>query len=118
MFYDPQYPVGKINVAPTPTGSGTLTFDSMIPLTSFPTLSTSATLAPGVQNAIQNNLALSLISYFKDATNPPPRLMADAAEGKDFLRYDSMTSRAMLKRRMISTGRQPAPAAPAPASGD
>jgi hypothetical protein len=109
LFYDPQYPLGVLNIAPTPTTTGTIQFNAAYVLSSFAALSTSANLALGAQNAIQNNLALDLLPYYRSSAQPNPRIMADAAEGKDFLRYGSIVSRAMMGRRLITTGRQPAP---------
>lgn len=114
LFYDPTYPRGILNLSPTPNASGTVTFNAASVLSSFPTLGTTAILAIGVQNAVQNNLALDLLPYYRSLAQPNPRLMADGAEGKDFLRYGSITSRAMMGRRLITTGRQPAP----PAQGE
>lgn len=114
LFYDPTYPKGTLNVSPTPNAVGTLTFNAASVLSSFPTLGTTANLALGVQNAIQNNLALDLLPYYRSTAQPNPRTMADAAEGKDFLRYLSLVSRGMMGRRMITTARQPAP----PAAGE
>jgi len=115
LYYDPQYPLGVLNLAPTPNAAGTVSFNAMQVLNSFADLaSTSYLLAQGVQNALQSNLALSLMPSYAGTRQPSPRLMADAAEGKDFLRYGNIVSRAMLNRRMITTGRQPAP----PAKGE
>ena len=116
VWYDPQYPLGVLNVSPTPNATGTLqvnAFSSVV--TNFPLLSTSVALSIGSQNALQNNLALALIAYYKDINiGPAPRLQADGAEGKYFLRYNSLTSRAMLNRRMITAGQSPPP----PAKGE
>lgn len=115
LFYDPQYPMGVMNVAPTPIAGGTITFNAMQILSSFADLaSTSYVLAQGVQKALEANLALSLMPSYTGTKQPNPRLMADGAEGKDFLRWGNIVSRAMLNRRMITTGRQPPP----PAKGE
>lgn len=113
MFYDPQYPAGVINLAPTPNNSGTVTFNALQVLSAFADLSsTSYTLANGVQDALQTNLGLSLMPSYAGTRPMSPRLATDAADAKNFLRYGNgnLVSRTMLNRRMISTGRQPAPA--------
>ena len=110
IFYDPQYPLGVINLAPKPNASGTVTFNALQNLGSFADLgSTSYTLAPGVQSALQSNLALLLFPSYRGTAQPNIRLTADGAEGKDFIRYTSISSRSMMNRRMITTARQPAP---------
>lgn len=116
VWYDSQYPLGILNVSPKPNAAGTLmvnAYSSVV--TNFATLSTSVALSIGSQNALQNNLALALIAYYKDINiGPAPRLQADGAEGKYFLRYNSLTSRAQLNRRMITAGQSPPP----PAKGE
>lgn len=116
LFYDPSYPMGVINLAPTPNAVGTVTFSALQVLSSFADLnSTAYTPAQGVQKALENNLALSLMPGYRASQQPSARLVTDAAESKYFLRWGpNIVSRAMLNRRMISTGQQPPP----PAKGE
>lgn len=64
LFYDPQWPLGVINVYPTPSVSYTLYWDSLLPLTTFAALTTTFTLPPGYKRAITLNLAIELHPYF------------------------------------------------------
>lgn len=60
LFYDPQYPLGIINVWPTPTQAMTLFWDSYLALPDMPTTSTDLLLPPGYELALQSNLATLL----------------------------------------------------------
>jgi hypothetical protein len=65
IFYDPQFPLGKINVFPVPTLAYTLFWDSYLQLTQFSSLSAQLTFPPGYQEAIRNNLSVRLKPYYK-----------------------------------------------------
>lgn len=71
MFYDPQYPLGIINLFPTPNESNTLYFDSYLQLSDFANLTTAMSLPRGYESAIYHNLALHLKPFFKDAQIDP-----------------------------------------------
>lgn len=80
LFYDPQFPLGIINLYPVPTIGWTLYFDSRIQFTDPSTLTTQITLPPGYEAAITDNLAIELWPYFKqDGSAPPPYLLALAS---------------------------------------
>lgn len=64
IFYDPQYPLGILNVFPLPTITYTLYFDAYLQLSEFPTLETQLSLPPGYQDALQHNLAIRLKPFF------------------------------------------------------
>lgn len=83
LFYDPQYPLGIINVYPIPNISWTLYFDSYLQLTDFALLSSAMSLPPGYGKAIVDNLALELIPYFKpDGFNAPQLWVTQAQRSK------------------------------------
>lgn len=83
LFYDPQYPLGIINLYPIPTISWTLFWDSYLQLTDFPNLTTTLSLPPGYQAAIQDNLTVELWRFFKgDAVPIPQTTLAIAARSK------------------------------------
>lgn len=65
LFYDPQYPLGIINIFPTPLLSYTVFFDSTLPQQSFSTLQTVLNAPPGYKDAIQKNLTVRLKPFFK-----------------------------------------------------
>ena len=91
LFYDPQFPLGIINVFPVPTIGWTLFFDSWLQLAEFPDLVTVLTLPPGYRRAIRTNLAIELWPYFKDEKTQPNAALVKAA----------MTSLGNIKRTNI-----------------
>lgn len=83
LFYDPQFPLGIINLYPIPNISWTLYFDSYLQLTAFTNLATVLTLPPGYQAAMQDNLAVELWRFFKPDTVPiPATTLAVASRSK------------------------------------
>lgn len=60
FFYDPQYPLGVLNVFPTPNTTFTAFWDSYLQLTDFATLSSSFSMPPGYKKAMQDNLAIEI----------------------------------------------------------
>jgi hypothetical protein len=81
MFYDPQFPLGKINVYPTPNTNINLFWDSDLPFTQFANLATNVTFPPGYDLAITLNLALQIKSIFTQAPIDP-LLVKRAGEAK------------------------------------
>ena len=65
IFYDPQFPLGVINVYPTPYQSFPIYFDSYLQLGDFASLSATVSLPPGYKKALQDNLAIELCSSYK-----------------------------------------------------
>ena len=110
VFYDNQYGLGVINLAPLPssTTQGNIQIQGWYIFLNFANLYTVYNLAYGVEKALQDNLAVNLKSYFSEA-QLNPAVVVSAAEAKDFIRYQSINSRALIKRTMLSTGRQHAP---------
>lgn len=78
LFYDPQYPLGIINIHGTPSAANTVYFDSRLPLAELINLNVNFSLPPGYTDAIQNNLSVRIWKYFKQGP-PDPYLMAEAA---------------------------------------
>ncbi len=66
LFYDPQYPLGIINLYPVPNVGWTLFFDSFLQIASFGSLGTMLSLPPGYERAIVDNLTLDLVPYFRE----------------------------------------------------
>ena len=79
VFYDPQYPLGIINVFPIPAQNFTLFFDATIQLADLSSLTATLSLPPGYSRAIKRNLAVDLWSYFKEGV-PQPSLLRAAKE--------------------------------------
>jgi hypothetical protein len=71
LFYDPQIPLGYINIFPVPLISYNLTFDSYTQLYDMPYLQAPIIFPSGYQDAIQHNLAIRLKPFFKDAQIDP-----------------------------------------------
>lgn len=67
LFYDPQMPLGIINIWPTPTIAYTLFFDSFQQFADMSNLTTPFNLPPGYELAIQANLAILLAPFCKNA---------------------------------------------------
>lgn len=67
LFYDPQFPLGILNVFPTPNINYNLFFDTYLQLVEFTSLNQVVQLPPGYKKAIQDNLAIELKPYFADA---------------------------------------------------
>ncbi len=85
LFYDPQFPLGVINLFPIPNGGLPLTcfFDSYQPISQFTNLASPVTFPPGYSLAIKKNFALYAGPYFKqDGWTPSPELKMQALEAK------------------------------------
>lgn len=85
MFYDPQYPLGVINIFPTPLINYTCFFDSTQDQLDFTTLTQSLSLPPAYERAYVLNLAVELMSAgFPCLLDDKAlaRLLANAAEAK------------------------------------
>lgn len=96
LFYDPQFPLGIINIFPSPnTGGMTIFFDSYLTLTSFPDLSTDITFPPGYRLAVVKNFAVAAKPYF---TSGPldPDLMRQALESKANIKRSNMRENVAL----------------------
>ena len=80
LFYDPQYPLGLINIWPTPNMSYQCFFYSYLPLADFLTIDANFSLPPGYLLALKTNLAVAAFPYFKDGNiSPIVALRADKA---------------------------------------
>lgn len=79
LFYDPQFPLGILNFFPMPNQSITAYWDSYLQLTEFPALTTPMSLPPGYKKAIQDNLTIDLVPFFKPDGYQVPAWMARAA---------------------------------------
>ena len=64
MFYDPQFPLGVINIFPTPLLGYTVFFDSLLHQTTFASLTTNLAMPPGYERAMVYNLAGEISNMF------------------------------------------------------
>lgn len=104
LFYDPQFPLGIINLWPIPTINWTLFWDSYGPLIDFGTLATPISLPPGYNRALKLNTAVELWGAYKPDTLPiPPGLWRRATEALAAVRrtnvkpYRALFDRAILR---------------------
>lgn len=65
LFYNPQFPLGILNVFPQPLIAYTLYFDARLQLANFTSLNASFSLPPGYKAAIKNNLVIRLWPAYK-----------------------------------------------------
>jgi hypothetical protein len=83
LFYNPQYPLGILNVFPAPTIGYTMYWDSYLQLADFANAATAFSAPSGYLKAMKDVLALELWPYFKqDSTNPPQWLLQAAKKSK------------------------------------
>ena len=108
LWYNPAYPLGMLNLLPTPSANGTLSFAAWQRIASFPALTTAATLATGALDGIRYNLAVAIAPYFTSAP-VDQGIVVKAAMSKDFLRIQSLSSRAMMNRFVFSANPAKAP---------
>ena len=82
MYFDPQFPLGIINIWPQPAFSYQCFFTSYLQLSDLSTLTSSFSMPPGYKRAIVTNLAISLKPYFTSAQlDPDIRLEARETKG-------------------------------------
>ncbi|TFG61845.1 MAG: hypothetical protein E4H28_08340 [Gemmatimonadales bacterium] len=62
LFYDPQYPLGIINIFPTPLLAYSLRFEAIVQQTTFSSMTHSLSAPPGYERAYVLNGALELIT--------------------------------------------------------
>ena len=97
LFYNPEYPLGQINLSPATSVGGLLTFNPWVPLSAFASLSAIYNMAFGAAEALQWNLCIKLQPYYSQA-QISPLIIAKALEAKKALMISNSTSRAMMRR--------------------
>lgn len=104
LFYDPQIPLGIINIWPVPSQPYTLFWDSYLPLVSFPSLQSVVSVPPGYSRAIKLNLTLELWPYFKpDNSTPGAVLVKQAMESKAAIKRTNVRPyRAIFDRSILA----------------
>lgn len=105
VWYKPSYPLGVIHVLPAPSSSLNLTVSAWSRIVGFPTLDSGYELSVGVLDALRDNLAAAAKTYFRDA-QIDPMILQSATVSRTFLRYQSLTSRAMMNRFVVATNPQ------------
>lgn len=104
MFYDPQFPLGVINLWPIPTLPYTLFWDSFLPLVDFISLGSTVTLPPGYARALKLNEAVELWGAYKPdnvVLSPSLKFRADealaAVKRTNIRPYRALYDRAILR---------------------
>lgn len=106
LFYDPQFPLGIINIWPTPNVGYTCSFLSYLQLVEFTTPNSPLSLPPGYKRAISTNLAVMLKPYFLDAQMDPD-IRLEARETKATIKRNNMRPQvAVFDPELISRGNQ------------
>lgn len=104
LFYDPQFPLGIINVWPTPSIGYTCSFLSYRQLGDFASLDALFSLPPGYKRMITTNLCLSLKPYFTGA-QIDPLIMKEASETKASVKRNNIrTQIAVFDPELVSRG--------------
>lgn len=104
LYYDPQFPLGIVNVWPMPTQAITLSFDSTLSLPDMPGATTQFSLPPGYELAIQSNLAV-LLKPFLSGTEISKTVAAIAAKSKaDIMRTNTRRNIAQFDRSIVGVG--------------
>lgn len=102
LFYDPQYPLGIINVMPVPTINYRMFFDSYLQLGELADLTAVISLPPGYERAIVTNLAVSAKPYFVKA-QIDPLIIAEAMKTHGDIKRTNMRSNvAVMEPELVS----------------
>ena len=96
IFYDPQYPLGTINVYPSPT-EGFMTYvTAYMQLAQMTNLTQEFSLPPGYELMIETGLAIQMWPFFKSG-DPPASLVRMATNAKrNVKRTNQNTDEAMI----------------------
>lgn len=106
LFYDPQFPLGIINIWPTPTIGYTCSFLSYLQLTAFTNLDTDVGFPPGYKLAYTANLAVSLKPYFKNAALETSTAKVASESKANIKRTNMRTQIAVFDPELVSRGNQ------------
>ena len=93
IFYDAQFPLGVINVYPTPSVAYTMYFDTRMQLEQLSNLNSAFSLPPGYGGAIIENLAVALWPYYKQG-DPPSVIVALASFSLGALKSSNLRTHA------------------------
>ena len=104
LYYNPEYPLGKLGVWPTPNMSYECYFYSYAQLAGFAALTTEAQFPPGYYLAITTNLAILLKPYFRDA-QIDPLIIKSALDSKGNVKRNNMrTQIAVFDPEIVARG--------------
>jgi hypothetical protein len=104
LFYDPQFPLGIVNIWPTPSEIFEVYFFSYLQLAEFATIYTNVSLPPGYNLAIKTNLAVALKPYFTSAQLDPVIIKRAAESLGNVKRNNNRTQRSIYEPEIIARG--------------
>lgn len=106
LFYDPQFPLGVINIFPTPTVAYTFYFDSLLPFTDAASLASTVSLPPGYNLAMKANLAMELLPYFPQTDQIVVQRVIEKASRSlgDIKRTNAKTPAAQFDASIVKKG--------------
>jgi hypothetical protein len=99
LFYDPQFPLGVLNLYPVPLQPWTLFYDSMLQQALFTALTTQLSAPPGYTRAYVLNLALEMMNVgFHSMLSPPDldMLVKNAADAKANIKRNNIATREVI----------------------
>lgn len=99
LFYDPQFPLGVINLYPQPLEAWTLYFDSVLQQGLFTDLTTQLSAPPGYARAYVLNLALEMMNVGFHSMLAPADLAAlikNASEAKANVKRNNIATREII----------------------
>lgn len=83
LYYRNSYPLGVVNLYPTPVAGATLYMQCQAALSTYPAVSSSVNLPPGYLKALKYALAIAISPEYKD---PSPIVLQEAAEAKALIK--------------------------------
>lgn len=89
LYYDPDYPLGKIYFDYVPSSAFTIVIDVQIPIASIATLDTTIVLPPEYARALKWNLCLELAPDYE--INPRKGIQDNAEESLNMIRANNAT---------------------------
>lgn len=104
FFYDPQLPLGVVNVWPTPTTGYTCSFLSYAQLTQFTTLDTEVDFPPGYKLMYATETAIGLKTYFKNAQLDPVVVERNSKAKAAIKRTNMRTQISVFDPELVSRG--------------
>ena len=104
LFYDSQYPLGIVNIWPTPNLAYTCCFSSYLQLGDFASLTSAFSLPPGYKRTIVTNLAVTAKPYFT-GSQLDPLVLNEAMQTKGTIKRNNMRSqRSVYDPELIARG--------------
>ena len=99
LFYDPQFPLGIINLFPQPLQAWTLYFDSMLQQATYSSLAQTISMPPGYERAYVLNLALEMMNcgfHSMLSRDDMTALAKNASEAKANIKRNNILTREVI----------------------